>query len=112
MYTLPQLLKKIRKESDLTQEELASVLSVSTVLISMIETGQKEVSKSFIIKLAKKLEVNPSSITPFIFLSNNYKNKDISEIEKKFISIGEKLQLYLIKNKSRKLKKYDTQNKR
>lgn len=112
MYTFPQLLKEIRKESDLTQEEFAKALDVSTVLISMIETGQKEVSKSFIVKLAEKLEVHPSSITPFLFLSENYKDKNVSGIEKKFVEIGEELQLYLIKNKSKKLRKYVTKDKK
>jgi len=112
MYKFSKLLKEIRKESNLTQEELASILSVSTVLISMIETDQKKVSKRFIIKLAEKLEVHPSSITPFIFLNGNYKNKSISSIEKKFISIGEKLQLHLIKKSSKKLKIYASKNKK
>ena len=112
MYTFPQLLKEIRKESELTQEDFAKALNVSTVLISMIETGQKEVSKNLIVKLANKLEVQPSSITPFLFLSNDFQNGKISEIEKKFIGIGEKLQSHLIKTKSKNLKKYAIQNKK
>lgn len=106
MYTFSRLLKKIRKESDLTQKELADVLSVSTVLISMIETEQKNVSKAFIVKLAEKLEVHPSSITPFLFLNDAFNIKHVSKIEKKFIIIGEKLQIHLIKNRSKKLRKY------
>ncbi len=112
MYTFSELLKEIRSESDLTQKEFASALSVSTVLISMIETKQKEASKAFIIKLAEKLEVHPSSITPFILLDDDFNKGNISEIEKKFIEIGEKLQKHLIKNKSKKLKKYAFKAKR
>ena len=112
MYTFPELLKELRKEAKITQEGLASALSVSTVLISMIETGQKDVSKSFIIKLAEKLEVHPGSMTPFLFLDNNHNSESYSRIEKKFIDMGEKLQLHLIKNRAEKLKKYASQNKR
>lgn len=106
MYSFPQLIRKIREESNLTQKELANVLSVSTILISMIETGQKEISKNFIEKLSEKLEVHPSSITPFLFIQEANNNKNFSEIEKSLIDIGEKLQIYLIEKKARNLNKY------
>lgn len=105
MYSFPQLIREIRKESGLTQQEFARILSVSTVLISMIETDQKDVSKNFIVRLANKLEVHPSSITPFLFIRND-KDKEFSEIEKKFIAVGEKLQTFLIRQKAKKLKRY------
>ena len=103
MFTFPELLKEIRRESNLTQEEMAKILEVSTVLIAMIETGQKEVSKAFIIKLAEKLGVHPSSITPFIFA--NEKTNKLSGIERNLIIFGEKMQADLIKKKAKKLKK-------
>lgn len=106
MYSFPELIKKIRKSSDLTQKELSSILGVSTVLISMIESGQKDVSKGFIIKLSDKLKVNPSSITPFLYIYKDIDNKNISKIEKNFIKLGEKLQDYLINNKAKNLQKY------
>lgn len=108
MNSFPELIKEIRKVSDLTQKEFADVLGVSTILVSMIEAGQKEVSKNFIIKLSDKLEVNPSSITPFLYIHKDVDNKNISEIEKKFICFGEKLQDYLINKKAKNLKKYAT----
>lgn len=104
MYTFPELLKKIREESNLTQDQLATAVGVSEVLITMIETGQKEVSKSFIVKLAEGLKVSPNSITPFIFDTDN--SKSLSNIEKQMIKLGEKLQIELIKNKAKNLKKY------
>ena len=104
MYNFQDLLKQIRKESDLTQEELARVLDVSTILISMLETGQKDVSKNFIEKLAKKLNVHPSSIAPFVFTGD--KKTKLSGIEKQMILISEKLQTYLIKIKAKNLKQY------
>ncbi len=104
MYTFPELLKKIREESNLTQGQLATAVGVSEVLITMIETGQKEVSKNFVIKLADGLKVSPNSITPFIFDVDDSKN--LSNIEKQMIKLGEKLQIELIKNKAKNLKEY------
>jgi len=104
MYTFPELLKKIREESELTQDQLATALGVSEVLITMIETGQKEVSKNFVVKLANSLKVSPNSITPFIFDVNDSRN--LSGIERQLIKLGEKLQIDLIKNRAKNLKKY------
>ncbi len=106
MYTFPDLLKKIRDEADLTQAEFAKALGVSAVLIAMIETGQKEVSKKFITKLAKQMDVHPASITPFLFIDKNFSLKKITKIERIFLDWGEKMQEYLIQKKSKKLKKY------
>ncbi len=105
MYSFSNLLRKIREEGDLTQEELARAIDVSTVLISMIETGQKEASKNFVMKLADKLEVRPNSILPFVF-TDNEASHHITGVEQVLIDAGEKLQEHLIKVKSKKLKQY------
>ena len=102
MYTFPQLLKEIRKASGLTQGEFSRAVGVSAILISMIEAEQKEVSKSFILKLAHALDVHPNSITPFLF--GDKKVKQLSKIESNLIAFGEKLQMFLIKEKSKKLR--------
>jgi len=106
MFSFPELIKKIRESSGLTQESLAKALSVSTILVSMIESGQKEVSKRFIINLADKLEVHPNSITPFLFGNKEVNQKNITTIEKEMIKFGEKLQLFLIDKKAKNLRKY------
>lgn len=106
MYTFPELLKRLREESNLTQSELAAILGVSTVLVSMIETEQKEVSKGFITRLADKLGVQPASIMPFMFMAKEIAGKDLGAPEKALISIGERLQAYLIKKKAKKLRQY------
>lgn len=106
MYSFPELIKRIRGASGLTQKEFAEVIQVSTILVSMIEAGQKDVSKNFIIKLSDKLGVNPSSITPFLYIYKDVDNKGISKIEKSFIELGEKLQDFLINQKAKNLKKY------
>lgn len=104
MYNFRTLLKKIREEGALTQEELARAINVSTILVSMIETGQKEASKNFVVKLAERLEVRPSSIMPFILESDS--NHAVSGVEKILIDAGEKLQEHLVKVKSKKLRQY------
>jgi transcriptional regulator with XRE-family HTH domain len=105
MYTFPQLIKKIREEAGLTQAEFAKVLDVSAVLISMVEVGQKEVSKNLLLKLAEKMDVSPNSITPFLFAGED-SGRDVSKLEKKLILWGEKMQEHLIVKKSKLLNKY------
>lgn len=106
MYTFPELIKKIRDEAGLTQAEFATAIGVSAVLIAMVETGQKEVSKKLLIKLAKKMNVNPTSITPFIFVGNKNPVETTSGVEQTFLQWGEKMQTLLIKHKAPLLKKY------
>lgn len=105
MLTFQDLIKKIRESSELTQKEFAQKLSVSPILIAMIESGQKEVSKNFIIKLSKSLGVHPSSITPFLFMEKDLDTKDLSLIEKSLITFGEQMQIYLINKRAKKLLK-------
>jgi len=110
MYTFRDLLKRIRLEAGLTQEELSKILRVSTVLIAMVETGQKEVSRNLIERLARRLEVHPSSITPFVFIDKNVDLNKLPKMEKTLIKFGERMQKYLIHQRSQNLKKY-AQNK-
>ncbi len=105
MFAFPDLIKKIRKSSGLTQKQLAEKLEVSQILVAMIESGQKEVSKSFIIKLAQILDVHPSSITPFLFADKDLNVGNVSFAEKSLIQFGEKMQLFLINKKAKQLVK-------
>lgn len=106
MYKFPELIRRIRNEAGLTQAEFANAVEVSPVLIAMVETGRKEVSKKLLLKIAERLGVHPSSITPFLYDSSNTDNENLSSIEKQFLTLGTKLQDYLIKKKSKNLKKY------
>lgn len=106
MYTFSELIKQIRKEAGLTQATFAKRIGVSKVLVTMIETNQKEVSKKFLQKLARSLDVHPASITPLSYQDYEYfQNNKISPIEERIISLGEKMQKHLIKNRSKHLKK-------
>ena len=107
MYTFPELIKKIRETAGLTQADFAKALDVSSVLIAMVETGQKEVSKSLLLKLAEKMDVHPSSITPFLFIDEHGPIKPSSGMERMFIKWGEKMQMHLIKYRAKLLKKHE-----
>lgn len=102
MKTFPDLIKEIRKELGMTQKQLATRLDVSYILISMVETGQKKVSKKLVIKLAKLLDVHPMSLSPFLFAE--IKQENLSPLEKSLMEIGEKLQEFLIKKRAKEIK--------
>jgi len=104
MITFPLLLKEIRKEAYLTQAEFAKILGVSPILIAMIESGQKEVSKNFILRLADCLRVHPSSITPFLFFEKTFDEHEVTGVEKYVYDFGSKMQKILIKDRAKKLK--------
>lgn len=106
MYSFPTLIKMIRSEAGLTQAEFAAELKVSPVLIAMVESGQKPVSKNLVIKLASRLNVHPASITPFLY-EENVIESELSKVERQFMAIGAKLQQHLIKTKSKQLRKHD-----
>ena len=105
MLTFDKLVKFIRREADLTQQEFAELLGVSTVLIAMIENQSKEPSKKFVNKLAEKLEVHPSVIMPFISFEEELKIEDFSGLEKKLLILGQELQEKLIKKRAQNLVK-------
>ena len=105
MYSFPELIRKIRTAAGLTQAEFAKAIDVSPVLIAMVESGQKEVSKKLLIKIADTLEVQPASITPFLY-GHEAKDKKLSALEKQFLGWGTKLQDHLIKDRSKLLRKY------
>lgn len=106
MLTFPELIRNIREEADLTQGQFAKALGVSTILISMIETGQKEVSKGFILRLAEIMDVHPSSITPFLFADHKFSSEKTGVIERKMIAFGEKIQEMLITKRAKRIRDY------
>lgn len=87
MFIFSDLLKSIRKEVGISQGELAKLLDVSTVLISKLESCEREPSKQFIKILATKLGVNPFSLTPFLAGDSIESFDSLSVIEKKFFEL-------------------------
>ena len=60
--SLGEILRQLRKERCLSQEELASESGYHRTYISLLERGQKNPSLRTIFELAKALEVAPSEI--------------------------------------------------
>jgi len=103
MNTIAIFLKQLRKSCKLTQPELAELMGVSTVLISMIESGQKTASIKFVNQLAETLGVHPGAIAPLAFAGHDETNGERSPIEQKIIDLGRKLQKELIEKKAKEL---------
>ena len=101
-----QLLKKIRKESGFTQQQLAKALQVSTILISMIESGQKPISTKMVERLSKLLKVHPSTITPSLFFENESELKKLTKLERHLIETGLHMQEQLVSRRAKNLKNY------
>jgi len=57
-----QLLKQLRAESGLTQEDLAIQSDLDRTYISLLERGLRQPTISTLFKIAEVLEVTPSSI--------------------------------------------------
>jgi len=105
MYSFPELIKKIRTKAELTQAEFAHAIGVSPVLIAMVESGQKEVSKKLLLQLSAALKVHPASVTPFLYGDESHQSEPLSVVEKQLLKVGVKLQDHLINDRAKLLKK-------
>jgi transcriptional regulator with XRE-family HTH domain len=61
-------LQKVRKSKGVTQEELASMLSMHRTYIGLIERGERNPTIRTLYKIAKALKVNGSDLLPFWFI--------------------------------------------
>lgn len=55
-------LKRLRRERDLTQLELAEILDMSPNFIGMIERGERNTTVENVFKIARALNVKPSNL--------------------------------------------------
>ncbi len=62
---LGKRVKKLRKEANFTQEELAEKIKVSPKYIQFIENGSRKPSLKTIYKIARALEIKVNEIFPF-----------------------------------------------
>ena len=56
------ILKKIREEKNLSQNQLAKKCNISQNYISELESNKHEATESIIIKLCKALAVDPNTL--------------------------------------------------
>ncbi|NFI38762.1 helix-turn-helix transcriptional regulator [Clostridium botulinum] len=66
---LNERIKKLRKERDITQEELAKNIGVSTSMVGMYETNARKPSYEVLSKIAKYFRVS----TDYLLGETNYK---------------------------------------
>ena len=99
-YLISNKLKDIRKNNNITQEQLAEKLDISRSKVSSWETNKRDMSITEAIKLADIYKVSLDNL----FETNNINEKEYLEISNKFlknkeISLKEKIRIIeLIKN--------------
>ena len=77
-------LRELRKEKELTQEELAEMIDVSPTFISLVETGAKALSLSKAIELADVLKVSMD----VLFQDNRLQQEESDIAEAAFLLQG------------------------
>lgn len=60
-----QRMQKVRKEKGITQEELASKLSMHRTYIGLVERGERNPTIRTLYKIAKALGIKSSDLLPF-----------------------------------------------
>ena len=73
--SLGEILRQLRKERGLSQEELALGSGYHRTYISLLERGQKNPSLRTIFELAKALEVAPSEIVERVQILTIHRQK-------------------------------------
>jgi len=73
--SLGEILRQLRKERGLSQEELALESGYHRTYISLLERGQKNPSLRTIFELAKALEVAPSEIVERVQILTIHRQK-------------------------------------
>ena len=86
---LGENLKKLRKEKDLTQSELARLCGLSLSFLQNIECGKKWASSETIEVIARQLQVHPSDL--FVDQDRVTKNEPESVIHFLCQALGVKL---------------------
>lgn len=62
---LGKRIKKLRRKTGLTQEQLAEKVNVSTTHIGLVETGKRRVSLKTLQKIASVLGIKVKELLPF-----------------------------------------------
>ena len=78
-YKIGQRIRKYRKSYNMSQEELAENVNISTTHLSHIETGNTKLSLIVIVKIANALSVSTDDLLND--KASITKNKQINEIE-------------------------------
>ncbi len=63
--TIGKRIRRLRKLAELTQEQLAEKINVSTTHVGLVETGYRRMSLKTLHKVAKVLGVKVKDLIPF-----------------------------------------------
>lgn len=58
-------IKRLRKKADITQEQLAEWIGVSTTHVGLVETGNRRMSLKTLQKVANVLKVKVKDLIPY-----------------------------------------------
>lgn len=58
-------IKRLRRKADLTQEQLAEQINVSTTHVGLVETGKRRMSLKTLQKVASVLKVKVRDLIPY-----------------------------------------------
>ena len=64
--TFGKVVRKLRKESDITQEQLASACGMHTVYISMLERGERHPTLDKVFLIARALGIEPEYLVGLV----------------------------------------------
>ena len=80
-YEIGQRIRKYRKAYNMSQDELAEKVNISTTHLSHIETGNTKLSLSVLVKIAAALSVQTDELLyDTIDIGNTYRKKEILNI--------------------------------
>lgn len=109
MKKFSSFLKELRNSAGISQSQLAEIMWVSPLLITLLETDKKEPSKKFVNALADKLWVKSVSLLPLI-ADDVIDTSKLTWLEKSLIELVDKLQVMLINKNAKKLSAYYAQS--
>ena len=91
MATIANTIKKIRTEKELSQEDMARDLGVSSNYISLMENGRKKPGMSFLKKLSKKYSIPLILLTQEMIIPQATTKKE-REIRDRVVSLINELE--------------------
>ena len=91
---LGKRLKDLRKENDITQEELAKFIGVTTSMVGMYETDARKPSYEVLLKISKHFNVS----TDYLLGKNDQRNPKEPEIPAEFGTPEEAMKFILEQN--------------
>ncbi len=79
-YKIGQRIRKYRKARQLSQEQLAEIIGISTTHMSHIETGNTKLSLPVLVQLAKCLEVQTDDLLNDAYFGRQHATSEILQL--------------------------------